>query len=633
MTPWNTRFATALLAAVFGMAQAGGVAAEAPVLAAAVAEGRLPPAAERLPQEPLVVDPEARGRALGQPGGTLRTIFTRARDVRLMVVYGYARLVGHDQSLNLQPDILRAYEVEEGRIFTLHLRAGHRWSDGHPFTTEDFRYWWEDVANNPDLAPSGPPEFMLVDGTPPEVTILSDTAIRFAWPTPNPRFLPTLAQARDPFIYRPSHVLRGYHARYTDPDVLAPLIEAEKVRNWAQLHNSRDEMYNFTNPELPTLQPWMNLTPANNQRYTLTRNPYYHRVDTAGVQLPYIDQVQVSIAAAGLVASKVTLGEADLQVRALGFSDAPVLKRGEATGDYRTLMWRSGVGSEIALYPNLNYNDPAFRALFRDARFRRALSLAADRRTINRSLFFGLGQEWTNAALPESPLHEPAHAVSWAAHDPAAAGALLDELGLDQRAGDGTRLLPDGRRLDIVVESAGERPVEADAMELLAEAWAEVGIRLIHRPLDRDILRNTAYRGDAMMPIWYGWDNGIPTPSTPPDALAPVDQANFTWPMWGQHFQTSGGAGEPPDLPEAEALLDLHRAWTRSENEAEQADIWREMLAIHADQVFVIGLVSGVPQPIAVSKRLVNVPEEAIFAWDPGAHLGIHRMDEFFFAD
>ncbi|MFN6980140.1 MAG: ABC transporter substrate-binding protein, partial [Gemmobacter sp.] len=152
----------------------GGARAEAPILAAEVAAGRLPALADRLPAEPLVVDLAARGRILGQQGGTLRTMFTRARDIRLMVVYGYARLVGYDADYRLAPDILRSVENDGDRVFTLHLRAGHRWSDGHPFTTEDFRYWWEDVANNSDLAPSGPPDFMLADGLPPEVTILSD---------------------------------------------------------------------------------------------------------------------------------------------------------------------------------------------------------------------------------------------------------------------------------------------------------------------------------------------------------------------------------------------------------------------------------------------------------------------------
>ncbi|MFN6978945.1 MAG: ABC transporter substrate-binding protein, partial [Gemmobacter sp.] len=341
-----------LLAAVLAMGlNGGGARAEAPILAAEVAAGRLPALADRLPAEPLVVDLGARGRILGQQGGTLRTMFTRARDIRLMVVYGYARLVGYDADYRLAPDILRSVENEGDRVFTLHLRAGHRWSDGHPFTTEDFRYWWEDVANNSDLAPSGPPDFMLADGVPPEVTILSETAIRFAWAAPNPRFLPTLAQARDPFIYRPAHVLRNYHARYTDTALLDARVAAEKVRNWAQLHNKIDEMYNFDNPDLPTLQPWVNTSPSNNQRYVLVRNPYFHRADLRGTQLPYIDRIEVTIAAGGLVASKVTLGETDLQVRGLSFADAPVLKRGEATGGYDTRMWRSGVASEIALYP------------------------------------------------------------------------------------------------------------------------------------------------------------------------------------------------------------------------------------------------------------------------------------------
>ena len=60
-----------------------------------------------------------------------------------------------------------AIDSEDDRVFTLHLRKGHRWSDGAPFTTEDFRYWWEDVANHPELSPSGPPVDMLVDGEPP----------------------------------------------------------------------------------------------------------------------------------------------------------------------------------------------------------------------------------------------------------------------------------------------------------------------------------------------------------------------------------------------------------------------------------------------------------------------------------
>lgn len=590
------------------------------------------PAAAAPPDEPLVVDLPGKGRETGVRGGTLRMFITRPRDVRYMVVYGYARLVGYDEAYRLQPDILRAVDVEGERIFTFHLRRGHRWSDGAAFTTEDFRYYWEDVATNPDLSPGGIPDFMLVDGAGPAVTVVDPVTIRYEWAAPNPRFLTALAGARDPFIYRPAHYLKAFHAKYTDPAGLTDLMEEKKARNWAQLHNTFDNMYDNDNPALPTLHPWVTKSDKNAQGYDLVRNEYFHRVDSAGTQLPYIDGVEMIIAAGGLIPSKIGLGEVDLQVRSLSFSDAPVLKQGEAKGGYITHLWQNGSGSEIALYPNQNYTDPGFRALFRDVRFRRALSLAISRKTINKTLYFGLAQEVAVAPLHGSPFYDPELSGAWATHDVAQANALLDEIGLSVRDGDGTRKLADGRRLEIVVETAGERPEEADALELVAEMWAEVGIKLIFRPLDRDILRNKAYAGEAMMPVWTGWNNGLPTADAPPLDLAPVDQTNFAWPMWGQYFQTKGQAGEPPQTPEAKRLLELFELWNHAADEPARAAAWREMLVIHAQQVFAIGLLSASPQPLVASTRLRNVPAKAIYAWEPGAHLGIHRMDEFWFA-
>jgi peptide/nickel transport system substrate-binding protein len=605
---------------------------ETPSLAAAVASGALPPVEARAPAEPLVVDLAGRGREVGEHGGVIRSMIARARDVRMGVVYGYARLVGYDESYRLVPDVLRDVAVEHGRAYTLRLRDGHRWSDGAPFTTEDFRYWWEDVANDAELSPSGPPEVMLVDGAPPVVTVVDPLTIRFEWPAPNPRFLPALAEARPLFVYAPAHYLKRYHARHADPAALDALVKAAGERSWAALHNKRDTAYDFENPAMPTLQPWRNVTEPNSQRYVLERNPFYHRVDPEGRQLPYADAIEFTIAAGNLIPAKANRGEADLQARGLSLGDAPVLKKGEAAGGYVTRLWSSGYASDIALYPNLNYGDPVWRAVLRDVRFRRALSLGISRQTLNKSLYFGLGRPVGMAALPESPLFDAAHAEAWAAHDPAAANALLDEMGL--AAGpDGVRRLPDGRPLEVIAETAGERGEEIDALELVAEMWREIGVKLIFRPLDRDILRNKAFAGEAMMPVWFGWNLGIPTPDAAPTEVAPVDQAVFSWPKWGQHVQTRGELGEPVDRPEARRLLDLFDAWSRAEDEAGRAAAWAEMLAIHADQVFAIGLVSAPPQPVVVSTRLRNVPAEAVYAWEPGAHFGVHRLDEAFFAE
>ena len=137
---------------------------ETPSLKPLVESGELPPVAQRVPEEPYISRLEESGRQTGRHGGVLNTIMARSKDVRLMVVYGYARLVKFNRDLELEPDILKRVDVEEGRIFTLHLRKGHKWSDGKPFTTEDFRYYWEDVANHDMLSPTGPPAKLRVDG-------------------------------------------------------------------------------------------------------------------------------------------------------------------------------------------------------------------------------------------------------------------------------------------------------------------------------------------------------------------------------------------------------------------------------------------------------------------------------------
>nr|WP_246035985.1 ABC transporter substrate-binding protein [Aliishimia ponticola] len=597
--------------------------------------GNMPPVAERLPDAPLVVDLRAKGREPGRQGGTLRTMITRSKDVRQMVVYGYARLVGYDADYTLRPDILETFDEEDGRIFTLKLRAGHKWSDGADFTSEDFRYWWEDVANNAELSPSGPPEFLRAGGRLPVVTFPDAQTVRFEWPVRHPSFLQQLAQARPPFIYRPAHYLRQFHKSYADPDGLAQQIRKRRVNSWAALHNKYDNMYKNDNPSLPTLQPWISATTdKGSSRFLFVRNPYYHRVDSQGIQLPYIDVVEMSVVGGGLVAAKANAGEVDLQARGLDFRDTSILKKGEMEGaGYVTRLWANGAASQIAIYPNLNFNDPVWQKVIRDVRFRRALSLGIDRRIINRALYFGLAKEGGMTALSRSPLYDPDNLHRWSSYDPATANTLLDEIGLTERDRRGIRLLPDGRPMEFVIETAGERQEVENALAIITDTWRDIGIKLVMRPLDRDILRNRAYSGVTMASVWFGWDNGLPTAETPPAHLAPTQQEFLSWPKWGQYVQTRGKAGEAADMPAAQELLRLAEAWDRALTSQEQEIIWKQMLRIHSDEQFAIGILAEAPQPVVVSDRLRNVPVDGKWAWEPGAHFGVHRIDEFWFAD
>ncbi|QUJ76683.1 ABC transporter substrate-binding protein [Sulfitobacter albidus] len=630
------RFTLALAALLLGAATltAQPAVQESSFWAEEVNNGDLPPAAERIPDDPLIVDLEAKGRTLGVQGGTIRTLVSRTKDIRQMVVYGYARLVGYGEDYALRPDILRDVTVEDERKFTLHLRRGHRWSDGAPFTSADFEYWWKNVVGNAELTPSGPPEWMIVDGKLGTVSFPDAHTVVFEWESANPGFLPLLAQARPPFIYRPAHYLKQFHLDFTDPDALAPLILEARVKSWAALHNKVDNMYKFDNPDLPTLQPWLNATGGNTSRNVFVRNPYYHRMDTAGTHLPYVDVVVMTVVGSGLIAAKSNAGEVELQARGLDFRNVAILKKGESEGgNYRTLLWGNGTASQIAIYPNLNFADPVWREVMRDVRFRRALSLGIDRRMINRALYFGLANEGGMSALPQSPLHDPKDLHAWSDLNLDRANALLDDMGLTERNSAGLRLLPDGRPMEFVVETAGERQEEENALAIITDTWRDLGIRLVMRPLDRDILRNRVYAGLSMAAVWYGWDNGLPRPETDPQFAAPTQQEFFAWPKWGQYYQTMGDLGEEPDDPHAQRLLKLNWEWSHTDDTSKRANIWEEILDIHADQQYAIGVLNGAPQPVVVSRRLRNVPEEAIWAYDPGAHFGVHRPDEFYFED
>jgi peptide/nickel transport system substrate-binding protein len=556
---------------------------------------------------------------------------TRDKDVRLLIVYGYSRLVGYDETLEIVPDILEWLVVEDGRIFTLKLREGHRWSDGEPFTTEDFRYYWEDVANNTELFPVGPSQELWVDGELPKVEVIDATTIRYSWSTPNPFLIPALAGARPLDLFVPSHYLKQFHPKYGDPAKIAAAVETASARNWAQLHNRIGNMYQATNPALPTLEPWRNVVEPPATRFVAERNPYYHRIDASGQQLPYADRFIMDVVGGSLVPAKTSAGDADLQARGLNFSDYTFLKAAEERRDYNVRLWKTVRGSQLALYPNLNVADPVWHKLNRDARFRQALSLGINRSEINQVIYYGLCLEGNNSVLPDSPLYKAEYRQAWAEFDPATANAMLDEIGLTERNSDGIRLLPDGRPLEIIVETAGENTEEVDVLELIRDSWHQIGVKLFTKPSQREVLRNRIFAGETVMAMWYGYENGIPTPYTSPEEFVPVHQQSYHWPMWGQYAETHGSAGEAVDMDKPKRLLELYDQWVAAKSRAEKVAAWEEILEINAAEVYTIGLIAEVPQPVVVAGTLRNVPEKGIYNWDPGAQFGMYRPERFWF--
>ncbi len=593
------------------------------------AAGELPPLADRLPLNPRVVNLASMGRATGQQGGEIRMLIGSQKDIRFMTIYGYARLVGFDEKLDLQADILESFESIEDRVFTLKIREGHKWSDGSPLTSEDFRYAWEDVWLNEGLSPGGLSQYLMSNGKAPLFEVVDARTVRYSWETPNPDFLPRLAAAQALSIVVPAAYLRQFHKTYQTEEKLEAFIKKYKVKKWSALHIKMARQYRPENPELPTLDPWRNTTTPPADQFVFERNPYFHRVDENGVQLPYIDRFLLNVSASSIIPAKTGAGETDFQAAGIDFSDYAFLKEAEKRHPIKVKLWKRTQGSRLSLLPNLNYADPVWQKLLRDARVRRALSLAINRHELNMVLFFGLAAESADTLLPESPLYNASHAKAWAAYDPAQANALLDEAGLSARDDDGFRLLPDGRQSQIIVETAGESTLETDALELIMDYWGKVGLKLLIRTSQRDVFRSRAIGGEIMMAIWSGMDNGIATPAMNPGQLAPTADDQLQWPVFGLYTQSHGESGKAPDISEVSRLKDLYDAWRMSSTPEKRKEIWTEMLALYSDQVFSIGLMNATLQPIVVSSKLVNVPEKALWGFEPTCYFGIYMPDTF----
>lgn len=621
------------MSAVATLAQVQAQAAyiETPVLVDKVNAGEIDPVNKRVPLQPRVVDLKAMGREPGQAGGTMTMLMGSGKDVRMMVYYGYSRLVGYDSNYQLQPDILLKYEVEDDRRFTLYLRPGHRWSDGSPFTAEDFRFALEDVMLNEELSTSGLPLDLVVDGKGPVFSVIDEYTVRYEWDKPNPKFLPALAAPLPLYLTYPSAYMKQFHASYIGEEIADAMAKERKLRNWRSMFVRLGRQNRPENPDLPTLEPWLPTIAPPAEQFIFVRNPYFHRVDTQGRQLPYIDKVVMNISSSTLIPAKTGAGESDLQGRYISFEDYTFLKQNEKRQNFKVLLWKSAVGSKIVIRPNLNYNDEGWRNLFHDERFRQALSLAVNRHEINMVTFFGLGREVADSPLPQSPLYKDEYANAWAQHDVARANELLDAAGLGKRDSDGVRLLPDGRRAELIIETAGESTIETDVLQLVTDHWLEVGVKVFTRTTQRDIFRSRLSAGNTMMSIWSGLDNGIPRPAMPPEELAPTNDSQTQWPQWGLWGMTGGQSGVEPDLNSVSKLWGMWKQWQVSVNDSQRERIWHEMLSLYTDQVFSIGTVNSTLQPIVVNKRLMNVPEEEVFSFQPGSYFGVFMMDTFWF--
>ena len=427
---------------------------EAPALQALVAAGALPPVDERLPEEPLVLEPVERA---GNYGGTWHTALVGGQDtawLRRTIAYDY--LTRWDPEFTkIIPNVAKSIDInDDASEYTFNLRKGMKWSDGEPFTADDILFWWEDVATNEEISPGGPPAWMKVGDEQAVVEKIDDETIVFKFPVPNGLLLQHMATPGgwEPTRY-PKHYLQQFHTKY-NPDGVEALVKAAGATDWVNLFQLKGAGVPgtpvpaiFQNADMPTLYPWkMTTAYGSGTQVVVERNPYYWKVDTEGNQLPYIDKVIFDILEdREVLLLKVLNGEVDMMSRHFNTNDnKAVIADSREDGEYEFFETISA-GNTTGFHFNLTHKDERMREIFQDKNFRIAMSHCINRQEIIDVLYIGQGEPMQSAIARELPdLFDEEMYNAYTEYDVELAHEYLAEAGFTEQDSDGFFLGPDG---------------------------------------------------------------------------------------------------------------------------------------------------------------------------------------------
>lgn len=585
---------------------------EAPQLAALVKAGTLPPVAERIGQDPLVVKPL---REIGKYGGTWRGGFTGPADFW----NGYRCCSGPDHLLfwdytgeKVVPNIARHWEMQDGgRTLVIHLRRGMKWSDGHPFTADDFVFWFQDIYRNKDLVPT-PSAAMAINGKQGEIHKVDAHTVKFTFPEPY-YLLPDVLAGSTPLGghaqqglngmggYAPAHYLKQFHPKYAGPEAVDKQVKAARFDSWVRMFLFKNDW--ALNPELPVLTPWKTVTPINTSTWTLERNPYSVWVDTDGNQLPYIDRVVLTLAEnLEVINLRAIAGEYDFQQRHLDLGKLPVFIENQQRGGYRVYLDPGDYGGDMIIKFNLSYEaDPEIAKWMNTADFRRALSLGIDRDQINETFWLGTGVPSSVVPADTNKYNPgPEYRKLWSTLDVKKANAMLDEIGLTRKDAEGYRLRTDGKgRLRIEIMTLGGQFLQfTQISEMIREQWKKIGIDLTVQEVERSLALKRTAANEQQLGAWN--NDGSEHLFTFPLHVFPWEIAGVSssGPLYARWFQSAGAQGKEPPARMRELMEKFKRAYGVPEQERIQ--LGREVWKIAAEEVFIIGVIGLGPASMGV---------------------------------
>ncbi len=597
---------------------------ESPLLAAQVKAGKLPPVAERIGQDPLVIKPL---HEIGKYGGAWRGGFTGPADFW----NGYRCCSGPDHLMfwdytgdKVLPNIAKGLEMQDsGRTWVLHLRRGMKWSDGKPFTADDFVFWFEDIYRNKDLVPT-PSAALAINGK--QGTVEKVDAYHREVQVPRallhvPRHAGRLHRRGWPGVARcartgrlragalsqavPSQVRRARPSWTRRPRTL-------KYDSWVRMFLNKNDW--SQNPDLPVISPWKTVSPANTPTWTLERNPYSVYVDTAGNQLPYIDRVVLTLAEnLEVINLRAIAGEYDWQQRHLDLGKLPVFIENQTKGNYKVYLDPGDYGGDMVIKFNLNYDaDPEIGKWIATTDFRRALSLGIDRDQINETFWLGTGTPGSVVPIDTNKYNPgPQYRKLWATLDVKKANDMLDKVGLGKKDAEGYRLRTDGKgRLRIEIMTLGGQFVQfTQISEMIREQWKKIGIELVVQEVERSLALKRTAANEQQLGAWN--NDGSEHLFTFPLHVFPFEVASVasSGPLYAKWFQSAGTQGKEPTGRLKELMEKYKKAFGVPEKE--RIELGKEVWKIAADEVYIIGVIGMGPASMGVrvvKTNMGNVP-------------------------
>jgi len=576
-----------------------------------VKTGKLPPVKDRLPKEPMVFKTGNMPDGVGVYGDTLRHVIggrPEGWNYGAGQTQGWGGIdIGLSECLTRTaplfqveakdteplPNLAKSWDWSpDGHKLTMHLIEGAKWSDGVAFNADDVMFYWDDEVVDPNVSPlnGATPETFGVGTTLKKV---DDYTVEWTFKEAFPRQY-LFAMAYGTFCPGPSHILKPQHPKYSK--------------------NTYEQFKNAFPPEfmnMPVMGAWVPVEYRPDDIIVMRRNPYYWKVDEKGNQLPYINEAHYKLS---------TWADRDVQAVA-GSGDISNLEQPENFVASLKRAAQPDAPARLAFGPRLTgYNlhmnfsangwgqpderAQAVRELNRNLDFRKAVTMALDRKSIGESLVKGPFTAIYPGGISSGTSFYDRQSTVYYPYDLAAAKAELAKAGLKDTDGDGIVNFPagtaGGKDVEIVLLVNNDYGTDKSLAEGVIAQMEKLGIRVILNSLTGTQRDAANYSGRF---DWMVRRNSTELSSVVQNTeqLAPLG------PRTSWHHR-SPESGELDLMPFEQQLVDVVRKFITTQDNDERASLMKQYQKIYTENVNTVGL-TEYPGALIINKRFSNVPQ------------------------